>query len=203
MLHTLHMDIITCLEPIYGSLLLPTVFVLITNSLSSLCVAGIAYAFWWKHKPFFPIIGLVVVTGVLTFGVKFVYGIKDAQTATVCCTAPLYTVVNHTFPSTHAAIVTVLVGQFLKPFFKTREQQQQHLLGGGGTDLIQVGKWEMVVRVFFMLIYMFLVCVSRVVLFTNDILDVSVGVCLGVTVLVLEFYTRRLLKPEQSYVKTE
>jgi len=197
------MELVTCLEPIYASYFIPVVFILITNSLSSLCIAGIIYMFWWRHRPFISIAATLLLVGILSIGLKFVYGPKVAPIAGVCCTAPTYAIINYTFPSTHAAVVTLLVGQFLKPFFKRPEITTHLLGGGGGGSEIQMGKWEMVIRILCIIFYASFVYASRIVLLTNDYIDVIGGVALAFFVLGVELYVRKLFTKEASFEKVE
>lgn len=197
-------DLIYCLEPLYSSPFVPVLFVLITNSLSAFCIAGIAYTVWWRYRPFVGIVFLLLLVGCLSLGIKFLYGQKSAHLSILCCAAPLYVIKNYTFPSTHAAVVTVMLGQFLKPFFrKPQETIPPTLLQSNDQVVYIIGKWEMVIRVFVMLIYTTLVYVSRMVLLTNDAYDVIGGLCLGAIILIAEFYFWKLIKPGVSFVKTE
>jgi len=199
------MDLIYCLEPVYSSSFIPVVFVVITNSLSAFCIAGIAYTVWWRHRSLLGIVSLLLVVSCLSVGIKFLYGQKSAHLSILCCAAPLYVIKNYTFPSTHAAVVTVLLGQFLKPFFRKPETTIPPTLlqSSLGDQVYVIGKWEMVLRVFVMLIYTTLVYVSRLVLLTNDAYDVVGGLTLGAIILVSEFYFWKLIKPGISFVKTE
>ncbi len=146
----------------------------VSNSLYCLCVASLFYALWWQHKQLvIPIIFtvMIILTGLLF---KVIIGVK--ATTSTCC---MGFVLTHTYslPSLHAAIVIFLCAYYIRPLF-----HQLYTIPDPERQEIAITKMtenECWVRLVVLVLYAILVCYSRVYLILNSIVDVIVGIVLG------------------------
>lgn len=178
------MQLIECLSKTHTSAFAIYIFSFISNSLFSLCIAAIFYATWWQHKPL--IIPILITAMLFIVGMLFKY-IIAAVHAPPCCIGFVLTH-YYALPSLHAAIVFFLCAYFAKPLVKqlypnltiVTDPEQQEIA------ITKMSENECYVRIGAISLYGIMVCYSRVFLLLNTMVDVFVGLVIGLLFALLE-----------------
>jgi membrane-associated phospholipid phosphatase len=151
--------------------------------LPQLITSSILYMVWWVHRPFFvPFLSSVFIVSIC-FVFKYAFGEKkDLDSIFKTCLA--LTIPKYTLPSVHAALGIYFCVHFTFYYLKSRKL---NILNQDPP----VTNWPRF-KICIIWVYFGLLCVARIYLRLNDILDLIVGSMIGLLVsFAIEFWFRQ------------